>query len=152
MHYWLMKNDAGSYSIDDFSRERKTHWEGVRNFQARNILKSMQTGDKFIFYLSNADPSGIAGVGKIIKSAYPDETQFDSKSEYFDKRASREKPIWFRVDVAFEFKFPRVTALSDLKKNKKLKGNPVLLRGQRLSVMPITESHFKEMVRVGESG
>lgn len=141
--YWLMKSEPEVYSIDNLRKDKKTLWEGVRNYQARNfMMKDMQLGDEVLFYHSNAEPSGIAGIARISKTSLPDPSQFDPQSEYYDKKASKEKPIWFCVEVEFEKSFAKVLSLDQLKKEKLLTEMLVLKRGQRLSVQPVDEKHF----------
>src|SRR4051812_557712 len=110
-----MKSEPEVFGIDDLKRLGHEHWEGVRNYQARNYMREMAEGDLAFFYHSNCSPPGIAGLLKIAKAAYPDFTAFDSKSPYFDPKSSREKPRWYMVDVAFEQKFPRLISLAELK-------------------------------------
>ncbi|MDP3920750.1 MAG: EVE domain-containing protein [Candidatus Omnitrophota bacterium] len=142
--YWLLKSEPGNYSVDDLKRDRSTYWEGVRNYQARNFLRdSIKKGDEVFFYHSNADLAGIAGVAKVTSDGYPDPSQFDPKSKYFDPKSSKEKPLWYVVDIQFSEKFPAVIPLENLKKIKALEGMPLLQRGQRLSVQPVTRAHWK---------
>src|SRR2546426_7619387 len=110
--YWLLKSEPSAFSIDDLERNGTAHWDGVRNFQARNNLRAMKVGEFAFFYHSNADPSGVAGVCKVVREAYPDHTAWDRGSKYFDERSTPEKPIWWMPDVAFAEKFPRFVALT----------------------------------------
>ncbi|MBI4366772.1 MAG: EVE domain-containing protein [Deltaproteobacteria bacterium] len=142
MRYWLMKNAAASYSIDDFARDRTTCWEGVRNYQARNFMRAMREGDLAFFYHSNADPSGVAGLMRIARTAYPDATQFDRASKYFEPRATRERPVWDRVDVELVARAPRFVPLDLLRESPGLEGMWVLRRGSRLSITPVTATEF----------
>ncbi len=147
--YWLMKSEALDYSIDDFAKDKRSDWHGVRNYQARNFMRDeMKVGDLILFYHSNANPSGIAGLGEVIRTGYPDFTQFDSKSEYYDKKATKEKPIWYMVDIQFKEKFPHFISLEELKRNKTLQ-NMLLIRHGRLSVQPVEEEHFKIIQKIG---
>lgn len=141
MNYWLIKSEPSSYSIDDLKRDKKTAWEGVRNYQARNHMHAMQKGDLILFYHSSAEPTGIAGIAKVASVAHADETQFQ-KGDYFEPRATKEKPVWHCVDVAFVEKAKRFVSLDVLKKETTLDGLVLLQRGSRLSVQPVNEKHF----------
>ena len=144
MNYWLIKSEADVYSIDDLKRDKKTPWDGVRNYQARNFMRDkMEIGDKVIFYHSNDKPPHIAGFAKVASKPYPDETQFDKKSHYFDPKSSRENPRWFLVDMAFVQKCKKAISLETLKKDKNLLGMPLLQKGQRLSVQTVSQAHFE---------
>lgn len=148
--HWLMKSEPSVYSIDDLKRDGATPWTGVRNFVARNHMRDMAVGDLVLFYHSNADPSGVAGVGKVVKAAYPDPTQFDPKDEYFEPKATREKPYWYLVDVGFGRRFKRFVPLDELKEAPELSG--MLLtsgKASRLSVQPVDKAHFDAVVRLG---
>ena len=141
--YWLMKSEPDVFSIDDLKREKKTSWENVRNYQARNYMtQGMKLGDRALYYHSNAEPSGVAGVCEIVTLALPDPTQFDPKSEYYDEGATREAPRWFMVEVGFVEKFDEVISLDALKANPALDGMLVLQKGTRLSITPVTHAHF----------
>lgn len=149
MAYWLMKSEPDVFSIDDLARAKKTAWEGVRNYQARNFMRdAMRLGDLVLFYHSSADPSGAAGVAKVASRAYADPTQFDRKSEYFDPKSTPDDPTWMLVDVSFVEKFAEVLPLAVLKKSKKLENMPLLKPGQRLSVQPVAEAEFREVLRL----
>lgn len=142
-----MKSEPDAYSIDDLKRDKKTYWEGVRNYQARNFLRDkIQKGDQVFFYHSNAEPSGIVGVAEVVCAGYPEPSQFDSKSEYHDPKSSSENPIWFTVDIAFRQKFKSIIPLEPLKKIKALHDMPLLQRGQRLSVQPVAEKHWEAIM------
>jgi predicted RNA-binding protein with PUA-like domain len=150
MKYWLMKSEPEVFSIDDLKKKKKTFWDGIRNFQARNFMKNeMKKGDKVIFYHSNADPSGAAGVAEVVKEGYPDHTQFDPESDYYESKATPEKPYWYMVDVKFVSKFKKFVPLSEIKENRKLKNMRLVQRGNRLSVMPVEKSEFDEIVKMG---
>ncbi|NMC62809.1 MAG: EVE domain-containing protein [SAR324 cluster bacterium] len=146
MKYWLVKSDTADYSIDDFRKDKKTLWEGVRNYQARNFLVEMQIGDKVLFYQSVTEPIGVAGVGMVKKKAIADPTQFDKKSKYYDSSASKEKPRWFCPELLFKKQFKTVISLKSLRRRKRLNKMMLLKRGNRLSVMPVTEAEFLEIV------
>lgn len=144
--YWLMKSEPDAFSIDDLQKVGVEPWNGVRNYQARNFMRDgMQVGDGVLFYHSNCAVPGIAGVARVASKAYPDETQFDRKSDYFDPKASREEPRWMLVDVAFERKFDRVVALEEIRRHADALGEGFALtsKGTRLSVMPVTAAQWK---------
>lgn len=148
--YWLVKSEPEVYSIADLKRDKKTLWEGVRNYQARNfMMNDMSIGDEVLFYHSNASPPAAAGVCKVSKKALPDPTQFDKKSEYFEPKATEAKPTWFCVEVEFVASFPELVPLEAMKKEKALTAMALLQRGQRLSVMPVTEKEFKQVCKMG---
>ena len=150
MKYWLMKSEPDVYSIDQLKKDSTTPWEGVRNYQARNfMMKDMQVDDLVLFYHSNAEPSGVAGIAKVSKAAFPDKTQFDKKSEYHDAKATKEKPIWFCVEVEYVEKFKNFISLADLRENDKLADMVVLQKGSRLSVQPVDKKHFDIVKKMG---
>ncbi len=143
MQYWLMKSEPDVYSIDDLETEGKTHWEGVRNYQARNFMRDkMEIGDTVLFYHSNATPPGIVGLGTVCSAPYPDFTAWDSSSKYFDAKTDPENPRWMMVDVSFKEKFKRMISLDELKTNPELEGLLVIKRGMRLSIQPVEPQHF----------
>ncbi len=149
MQYWLVKSEPASYSIDDLKRDTKTAWTGVRNYQARNFMRDeMRVGDAVLFYHSNADPAGVAGVAKVASGAYPDPTAFDTKSDYYDEKSKKENPRWLLVDIGFVKKFKEVIPLSDLRKEKALAKMRLLEPGQRLSVMPVTKEEFEYIIKM----
>ena len=148
MKHWLFKSDPDEFSIDDLaSQPRKTdHWDGVRNYQARNFMRDeMRVGDHAFFYHSNCKEPGIVGIVRISREAYPDHTAFDPQDKHFDPKSDPDNPRWFMVDVRFEQKFDRVISLRELKTYAalRLKGFPLVRRGNRLSVMPVDKSHWK---------
>jgi len=145
-----MKSEPDVYSIDQLKADKTTWWEGVRNYQARNfMMKDMQPCDKVLFYHSNAEPSGIAGLAEVSHSAKPDPSQFDRKSEYFDEKSTKEKPIWFCVQVKCIEKFKNFLSLEQLKSEKTLSQMLVLKKGQRLSVQPVTKEEFEHILKLG---
>ena len=148
MAYWLLKSEPGTYSIDDLKKDKVTHWDGVRNYQARNLMKEMEKGDEALFYHSSADVIGVAGLATIAKEAYPDPSQFDKKSKYFDEKATKENPRWFCPDVKFKKKFKEIVTLAELKEEKKLSEMILLKKGTRLSVQPIKKSQFDHIVKL----
>lgn len=142
-----MKSEPNVYSIDQLKEDKFTPWEGVRNYQARNFMRDeMKKGDLVFFYHSNAEPSGIVGVAEVSREAYPDSFQFDKKSKYFDSKSQRDNPRWYLVDIQFKKKFKKVLSLGDLKQIKELDGMPLLQRGQRLSVQPVSETEWKRII------
>jgi predicted RNA-binding protein with PUA-like domain len=149
--YWLIKSEPEVYSIADLKRDKSTHWEGVRNYQARNHLASMKKGDWALFYHSNADPPAAAGIAKVSREAYPDEAQFDPKSDYYDDKSKRDNPRWVRVDVAFVEQFKQLVSLDAMKGDAELAGMLVIKKGMRLSVQPVEEAHFFHVCALGGS-
>jgi len=147
-----MKSEPSVYSIQDLERDDKTMWEGVRNYQARNIMRDdMAPGDLVLFYHSSADPTGVAGVARVCSDAYPDPTQFDPKSKYHDPKATKAKPTWQLRDVQFVEAFRSVLPLSVLKESPELDGMMVIKRGMRLSVQPVDKQHFQRVVRMAKA-
>ena len=142
MRYWLMKTEPDEFSIDDLARKKVEPWTGVRNYQARNFMREMQAGDGVLFYHSSCEVPGVAGIAEVAQAAYPDPTQFDRKSEYYDAASKREEPRWSLVDVRFKRKLKRVVALSELKDRIELAGFALLARGNRLSVLPVTKTQW----------
>jgi len=137
-----MKSEPESYSIDDFARDKRTLWTGVRNYQARNfMMNDMKPGDLFFFYHSNAEPTAIVGIGEILKANQADPTALDKKSDYYDPKASKDHPIWFCAEVGFKKKLEAIS-LADLKTHKELKDMALLQKGSRLSVQPVSKSEF----------
>jgi predicted RNA-binding protein with PUA-like domain len=145
MQYWLIKSEPETFSIQDLARAPKktTSWEGVRNYQARNFLRGMRTGDRALFYHSNAEPSAVAGIVEIVREAYPDASAWDPRSAYHDPKASPENPIWSMVDVKLVEIFPRELPLDELRGVKALSGMELHRRGSRLSVHPVTPAEFR---------
>ncbi len=144
MTCWLMKSEPDAFSIEDLAARtgKREHWDGVRNYQARNFMREMKKGDKVLFYHSSCPEPGVVGVAKVVKEAYPDFTAFDPESKYFDPKSSPDKPRWFMVDIQFQKKLKRTIALAELKQNPLLEGMQLLRKGNRLSVMPVAESEF----------
>lgn len=150
--YWLMKVEPSAYTIGDLEREGRTAWEGVRNYQARNLLRDeIRKGDGVLFYASNADPSGVAGVAAVVRSGYPDPFQFRKGHSYHDPKATRDAPVWYAVDIGFVERFAAVVPLAALKGNPKLANMMVIRRGSRLSVQPVSAAEFREVVRMGRA-
>lgn len=152
MKYWLLKSEAALYSIDDLAKEKKqtTYWDGVRNYQARNFLRDkMKIGDQVIFYHSNSDPTGCAGVCEVVKESYLDFTAFDPADTHYDPKSRKESPTWFMVDIRLVKKFSKFIPLEEIKSNQKLKMMTLIQRGNRLSVMPLSKAEFNELVMMG---
>ena len=146
-----MKSEPHVYSWDDLEKDGKTHWDGVRNYQARNIMRDdMKNGDMVLYYHSNCKPPHVAGIAEICKEGYPDFTAFDSDSKYFDPKSDIEKPRWIMVDIKPVKKMENNVNLSDMRENLLLEGMPLLMKGQRLSVQPVSEEQFKIICEMGE--
>ena len=147
--YWLMKSEPDTYGIDHLARDRRTRWEGVRNYRARNFMRDdMRVGDGVLFYHSSAEPPGIAGLARVCSEPHPDPTQFDVKSPYYDPDAQREEPRWQLVDIEFVRKFPSLLPLPFLREQKALAGMALLQRGQRLSVQPVKPAEWRHVLRL----
>jgi predicted RNA-binding protein with PUA-like domain len=146
--YWLIKSEPNVYSIDDLRRDRRTAWTGVRNYQARNHMRAMKKGDLVLFYHSSAEPTGVAGLAKVVKEAYPDPTQFDRKSEYHDPKSPKEDPRWWLVDVGFVERFDEPVPLAAIKAEKRLE-DMVLVNNSRLSVQPVREDEYTRVCAMG---
>jgi predicted RNA-binding protein with PUA-like domain len=142
MRYWLMKTEPDEFSIDDLAKKKIEPWTGVRNYQARNFMREMQAGDGVLFYHSSCEVPGVAGIAEVAATAYPDPTQFDKKSDYYDAASKREEPRWSLVDVKYKRKLKRVIPLSELKDRNELEGFALLARGNRLSVLPVTKPQW----------
>ena len=150
MNYWLMKCEPSAYTIEDLERDGVTRWEGVRNYRARNLLRDqIKVGDRVLFYASNAEPSGVTGIAEVARAGYPDPTQFQKSHHYYDPKASKDRPLWYMVDLRFVEKFPGTVPLSTLKATKGLEKMMVTQRGARLSVQPVTREQFDIVVRLG---
>ena len=146
MRYWLIKSEPDAYSIDDLERDGVEHWDGIRNYQARNIMRDeMEIGDLCLFYHSNAKPPGVVGIAEVVSEAYPDHTQFDSSSNYFDPKSDPDDPRWLMVDMKFVEKLPRMVGLPELRTYSEL-AEMVLLNRSRLSVQPVRPEEFEFIV------
>jgi predicted RNA-binding protein with PUA-like domain len=146
MQYWLMKCEPSAYSIDELARDITSSWEGVRNYQVRNFMRTMKVGDKAFFYHSNANPSGIAGLMEIAKKAYPDPFATQENHKYFDPKATAENPIWLSVDVRFVAKAREVISIQRLREIPELADLMILQRGSRLSITPISAAEFETIL------
>jgi len=141
--YWLMKSEPGDYSIDDLARDKMEPWDGIRNYQARNMIRDdMQMGDQAFFYHSSCKVPAIVGIMKIASSAYPDPTQFDPNSNHYDEKSPEEDPRWLLVDVAYERNTRRPITLKELKEHPGLAGFRLTQRGNRLSIFPVSDEHW----------
>jgi predicted RNA-binding protein with PUA-like domain len=144
-----MKSEPSVFSIDDLQRDGRTSWEGVRNYQARNFMRDdMKVGDPVLFYHSNANPAGVAGLARIARTAYPDPAARDPQSEYFDPKASDDDPRWYMVDLEFEERFPALVPLDALRETRGLE-KMLVINKSRLSVQPVTAAEYKIVVRLG---
>ena len=145
-----MKTEPTSFSIQDLKRVGVEPWDGVRNALASKYLRTMKLGERAFFYHSSCEVPGIAGVCEIEREAYPDHTQFDPESKYFDPRSSRERPRWMMPDVRFVEEFKQLIPLIELRNNPELEGMILLRKGQRLSVMPVTPKEFKVILKMAQ--
>lgn len=142
-NYWLMKSEPHSFSIDDLQRERITTWEGIRNYQARNMLRDeIQVDDLVFFYHSNCAEPGIVGIMKIIRAGYPDKNALNPTYSYYDPKSTADNLRWYCVDVKFIEKFPQIISLKSLKQYPQLINMPLLKKGNRLSIMPVTDEQW----------
>ena len=147
--YWLMKSEEDVYSIRSLELDGATCWEGVRNYEARNLMRDkMRVGDEVLFYHSNTKPPGVAGLAKVIKEAYPDHFAFDKKNSYYDPKSDPENPRWFMVDVEFVEAFPEVVTLNEIKAKAEL-AEMALVKRARLSVQPVTKEEFQVIRKMG---
>jgi len=146
--HWLMKSEPDVFGIDHLRKKKRAHWDGVRNFQARNNMREMRLGDLVLFHHSSVVPPGVAGIAHVCRESYPDFTQWDTKSAYYDPRGTKEKPYWYMVDVEFVEKFPHLVTLDEMRANPALEGLIVLKVG-RLSVQPVSPEHFKIICEMG---
>lgn len=150
MRYWLMKTEPSVYSIDDLVAERKTIWDGVRNYQARNTLRDdIKMGDKVLFYHSSAHPPGVVGTAVVSKESFPDPTAFDPDSPYYDAQSTVYEPRWFSVEIEFRSKFKNFIPLATLKKTEGLENMLVIKKGTRLSVQPCNKKEYDIVVALG---
>jgi predicted RNA-binding protein with PUA-like domain len=144
MAYWLFKSEPDTYSIDNLQRDGTESWDGIRNYQARNMMRDdMRVGDKVLFYHSSCAVPGVAGIAKVASKAYADPTQFDPESPYFDPKSAADDPRWMLVDLAFVRKLKRVITLTEIKELPGLEDMILTRRGNRLSIMPVEPAHWK---------
>ncbi|TXH01932.1 MAG: EVE domain-containing protein [Candidatus Moraniibacteriota bacterium] len=146
-HYWLMKSEPSEYSIDDLRRDQRAPWFGVRNYQARNFMRdTMRVGDEILFYHSSCPMPGIVGLARVASKPYPDATQFDPRSPYYDPKATKTNPRWMLVDVQFVSQFKRVVTLPELRQEKSLQHLIILRPGNRLSITPVQQAEFAKII------
>lgn len=151
MKYWLFKSEPSCFGIDDLAKrpDQITHWDGVRNYQARNMMRDqMNVGDQGFFYHSSCDEPGIAGTIEIVRSGYPDHTQFDPDADHFDPMSSPDNPRWFMVDVKLLKKFNRVVSLKELREHPSLSNLVVLRKGNRLSITPVSADDYQTILHL----
>jgi predicted RNA-binding protein with PUA-like domain len=153
MKHWLMKSDPAAYAIDDLMERPDgiDHWDGVRNFQARNFLRDeIRGGDSVLFYHSGKSPA-VVGTARVVRKGYPDYSALDPQNEHFDPKSTQENPIWYMVDIQFESRFDLPLPLSGLRRFPELSGMPLLKKGMRLSIQPVSRSEFDFIVALGRS-
>jgi len=152
MNYWLMKSEPEEFSIDDLRRRpgKREPWDGVRNYQARNMMRDdMKKGDSIFFYHSNCEVPGIVGIAKVVKESYPDPTAFDPQDKHFDAKSDPDNPRWFLVDVGYVRKLGRTISLTELREHAaSLEDFPLLRKGNRLSVMPVSRKHWDYILKL----
>ena len=149
MQYWLMKSEPDTYSIDDLQSFGVDHWDGIRNYQARNFFKDkMQVGDQAFFYHSNCKEPGIVGTMEIVSKAYPDHTAFDPSEKYFDSKSDPENPRWLMVDVRYIKHLNRMITLAELRQQKQIADMKLLQRGNRLSVLPLSKMEWQYILEM----
>ena len=149
--YWLVKSEPSAYSIDDLVKDKRTHWDGVRNYQARNFMRDdMKKGDLVLFYHSNTEPTAVVGVCEVVKEGYPDFTAFDPEAKHFDPKSKEDNPTWIMVDIKLIKKFKRPVTLKEIKEHPKLQNMRLVQRGNRLSVMPIEKKEFDLILKLSE--
>jgi predicted RNA-binding protein with PUA-like domain len=151
MKYWLLKSEPNTYSIGDLERDGETSWEGVRNYSARNNMRAMEVGDLGLFYHSNANPPGVAGICKIKREAYPDHYAWTKRSKYYDEKSTKEKPRWFMVDVEYVRSFDEPVSLERVKDTRSLREMALVKQG-RLSVQPVRKTEFEAIVKMAKVG
>jgi predicted RNA-binding protein with PUA-like domain len=153
-NFWLMKSEPSTFSIGDLrgSPNRTTCWDGVRNYQARNFMRTMTVGDQVLFYHSNADPPAVVGIARVVKTAYPDPTQFDKKNKHYDPASKPSQPRWDMVDIAYVRHLQRSVTLDELRGQAKLKGMILLQKGSRLSVQPVTPLEWQHILNLEKTG
>ena len=148
--YWLMKSEPRVFSIEDLARSTKqiTNWDGVRNYQARNFMRAMAVGDRVLFYPSNAEPPAVVGIAAVVRTAYPDETQFDKTSHHFDPASVPSAPRWDMVDIRYRQTFKTSLSLDRLRQEPRLKNMVLLQKSSRLSVQPVTEAEWATVLKL----
>ena len=149
VRYWLMKSEPHVYPFSQLVEDGSTHWDGVRNYQARNMMRDdLKLGDMVLFYHSNTKPPHVAGIARVSREGYPDHTSWDPESKYYDEKSSPENPRWIMVDIEAVQEIKKVS-LVDIKANPALEGMPLVQKGQRLSVQPVSKEQYDEICRMG---
>ena len=155
MNHWLIKSEPDAFSIDDLEKcpGGTDHWDGIRNYQARNFMRDdMKVGDRVLFYHSNCKPPGVVGIAEVASEAYPDHTAFDPNEKYFDAKSDPDNPRWLMVDIRFVRKLDRMITLEEIKSHaEQLEGLPLIRRGNRLSVMPVSGEHWDFILNLEKS-
>jgi len=154
MRYWLLKSEPDSFSIHDLAaaRQQTTFWDGVRNYQARNMLRDdLQVGDRVLFYHSSTDPPAVVGTATVVRQGYPDHTAWDKKSHHFDEKSTREKPVWYMVDIKLDEVYEQPLTLEQLRGVPALAKMELLRRGSRLSVQPVTKAEFATVEKLAHA-
>lgn len=151
-HYWLMKSEPDVFSIDHLRKKKTATWDGVRNYQVRNLMRDrMRVGDRALFYHSSCTDVGVAGEMEVVSEAFPDPLQFDVKSEYYDQKSTKANPRWVAVKVQYVQTFMRLVPLSELRAEAALTGMRILERGNRLSITPVTEAEYTHILTLANS-
>ena len=149
VRYWLMKSEPHVYPFSQLVEDGSTHWDGVRNYQARNMMRDdLKLGDMVLFYHSNTKPPHVAGIARVSREGYPDHTSWDPDSKYYDEKSSPDNPRWIMVDIEAIQEMEKVS-LVDIKANPNLDGMPLVQKGQRLSVQPVSKEQYEEICRMG---
>jgi predicted RNA-binding protein with PUA-like domain len=153
MRHWLLKTEPSTFSFDDLARAsgRTTGWSGVRNYQARNLMRDeMKKGDLALIYHSSADPTAVVGIAEVVREGYPDPTQFDAKDDHYDADSDPAEPRWYQVDVRAVRKLAHPVTLEEIRREKSLSKMALVQRGQRLSVQPVAPAEYAQIVKMGE--
>ncbi len=147
MQYWLMKSEPDTFGIDELEKVSVEPWDGVRNYQARNMMRDqMQVGDGILFYHSNCDVPGVVGIAEVATAGYPDKTAFNPEAKYYDPKSDPDKPRWYLVDVKFVRKLKRTISLAELKEETALAAMPLVRKGNRLSVIPVSTQEWNHIL------
>lgn len=152
MAIWLFKSEPFKFSLEDLknSPDQTTTWDGIRNYQARNLIRDeIKVGDTVLFYHSRCEPPGVVGIAEVTSEAYPDYTAWDPKSDYYDKKSKESAPTWLMVDVRYKKDLPQMVSLKQMKENPELEGLMVTRRGARLSIQPVSEAHYEIILKMG---
>jgi len=153
VNYWLLKSEPETYSIDDLAAQKgkRDHWDGIRNYQARNFIRDdMKKGDLAFFYHSNCDVPAVVGIVEIVKAAYPDPTAFNPDEKYYDPKSDPDNPRWLMVDVKYKKKLKNPVSLAQLKQTSSLSDMRLVQKGNRLSIMPVAKKHWDTIVKMSE--